>query len=450
VTGVLYELFLTSYVLFVGEEGNIPFYMFLYFELFILFFFAWFVIKKYAIGESEADKLGGENTLLKFLKRIMRLPDSTNLKIPIIIFFFGILFRITLFPTEISTSGDVYRYIWEGKVLYNGFNPYLISPNNPKLDNLHTEELPAKVTFKHLTAIYPPLAEIIFLIGYFISGESALGLKIIFLVCEIVTLIFLLKLFSLKEKNLNLVLLYAWLPLPILEYFINAHLDPLGIMFLVVFVYYMEKGKPLISALPFALSFLVKLLPIILFPLLIKKLGVKRTFYFAFIFLFISALFYLPFTGDNLSTIQPLLKYLHRWEFNGSIYNLFKYFFSDSEKARIFCGILLIISVGIIAIKYKDFIRASCGIFLSYIIFAATLYPWYLGWIAVLNPFLNFYSITSLLFTINFSNFTPLGEVWKEYFWVLLIQYVPFFILLAYDLMVMKIGKMKIVRKKKQ
>jgi hypothetical protein len=145
-------------------------------------------------------------------------------------------------------------------------------------------------------------------------------------------------------------------------------------------------------------------------------------------------IFYLPFISGELTIFTALSSYLARWEFNGSVYNLFKSIYSNGEPARIICGICFLVSISIISFRYKDFLKASFGIFLSLIIFSSTLYPWYLGWIAALNPFAGFYSILSLFFTSNLSNVTPMGDTWQEYTWVLLLEYVPFFILLGYDL----------------
>jgi len=88
----------------------------------------------------------------------------------------------------------------------------------------------------------------------------------------------------------------------------------------------------------------------------------------------------------------------------------------------------------IISFRYKNFVNGVFAVFLTIIIFSTTLYPWYLGWIASLNVFTGFFSLLSLFFTINFSNFTPLAEKWKEYPIVWIIEYVPFYGLLFYDL----------------
>ncbi len=414
--GLISELFYLAFLV-LNKDRDITLYMFIYFESFILFFFAYFILQK---------KLHEESV------------EEDNRKILFLIIAFGIIFRFTLLPTSYTTSDDVHRYLWEGKVIANGFNPYTTSPDDSSLTHLRDENY-EKVTFKHIPAIYPPLSQVVFTLNYFVAGNGTKFLKILYMICELLTLIFLSKLLELKGKDPKLVLLYAWLPLPILEYFNNAHLDVIGITFLVMFVYYFEKQKFNLASVLLALAFLSKLLAVLLLPLVIKKLGIKKSFIFYAIFLSVSVIFYLPFTFNNLDVLTGLFKYLSRWEFNGSVYNIIKAAFSSGQIARLFCAVMLSLSVLIIAIRYKDFTRAVFAVFLCIIIFSTTLYPWYLGWIAALNILNPFYSVMSLFFTINFSNFTPLAPVWKEYPVVWIIQYIPFYGLLIYDWWIMKL-----------
>ncbi len=407
--------------------------MFIYFEAFLIFFFGYYIIKK-------AAPISGDT--LPFLRRILAGGDTEeiNFTLPALIILFGILFRATLIPTMPTTSPDVYRYIWEGKIIYNGYNPYEFSPDAVQLTELR-DDLYSKVTFKDLPTIYPPAAQIIFLASYSLTGNSLTGLKLIYLLCEIITMIFLVKLLTLKGKNPNLVMLYAWLPLPVMEYFVNAHIDAAGIMLLILFLYFLEKGKMLPSVLAFTFAFLTKLYPVFLIPLLVKKLRAQRFLYFILIFTFTSILFYFPFIEGSQSVTKMLNIFVNRWEFNASVYYLLKALIPDGETARLICGILLFISIGYIASYYKDFVKGVFGVLLAVLILSPVLYPWYLGWISAINPFVGFYSVLSLLFTVNLSNFTPLGKVWHEYFPVIFTEYAIFFVLFAYDLYHQRTGK---------
>lgn len=410
--------------------------MFIYFESFVLFFFAYFLIsKKFTDAETKANS----QTTPSFSKKILTTIFSNNaseigkLKVPLLIIAFGIIFRLTLLPTSYTTSDDIHRYLWEGKVLVSGYNPFTTPPNDTSLIHLRDANY-EKVTFKNMPAIYPPLTQIVFAVNYLIAGNSIVFLKVIYLIFEFITLIFLLKLLLLKGRDSKLILLYAWLPLPIMEYFVNAHLDPIGITFLVVFLYYFEKNKINLSSIMLALAFLTKLLALLILPLIIKKLGIKKALIFYIVFTITCLIFYAPFISGNLDVFAGLFRYLNHWEFNGSVYNLFKIILSGGDIARTICGILLSLSVLIISFRYKNFANGVFAVFLTIIIFSTTLYPWYLGWIASLNVFTGFFSLLSLFFTINFSNFTPLAEKWKEYPIVWIIEYVPFYGLLLYDL----------------
>ncbi len=411
ICGLLSELFYIAFLV-LDKDRNIPLYMFIYFESFILFFFAYFLI---------------------FKKQFAASDEKIEQKIPVLIIVFGMIFRLTLLPTSYTTSDDVHRYLWEGKVLVNGYNPYTTPPNDSSLVHLRDDNF-EKVTFKNIPAIYPPLAQVVFAVNYLIAGNSTILLKVIYLIFELITFIFILKLLVLKGKDPKLIILYAWLPLPIMEYFINAHIDLIGITFLILFIYYSEKQKYYTSSIMLALAFLSKLLALFLLPLIIKKVGFKKAIKFYAIFIFVCLIFYLPFISQNPDILAGLFKYLSRWEFNGSVYNVVKTIFSNGEIARIVCAIFLSTSVFIIAIRYTDFMNGVFAVFLCIIIFSTTLYPWYLGWIAALNVFNPFYSVLSLFFTINFSNITPLAEKWREYPIVWIIEYVPFYGLLVYDL----------------
>lgn len=427
--GIFTELFYLLLTLSGGGTNNIPLYMFIYFETFLVMLFCYSVMKV----KKNIDDETGSVFFHKILDRLSISETSSEARYIFVIIFFGILFRLTLFPTDVVTSPDVNRYVWEGKVINNGYNPYSSAPDDAELFQLR-DNVYDKLTFKHIPAIYPPAAQYVFAAAYFFFGEDTTGLKLIYLLCELISFIFILKLLEIKKIPLNRIILYAWLPLPIMEYFVNAHIDPLLIMFLTMFVYYSEKKNLKLSAFFLALSVLSKVISIILFPLILKQFGFKRSFVFILLFAVTIIAGYLPFIYEDIYVLTALNKYAAKWEFNASTYYLLKLIFADGTIARIICYAGLLISIFIISFKYKDFSKAVYAVLIAFIVFAATLYPWYLGWIAVLNPMFNFYSVSSLLFTINFSNFTPLAPEWKEYVVVLLIQYIPFYVLLGYEI----------------
>jgi hypothetical protein len=73
----------------------------------------------------------------------------------------AVLFRLTLWPLAPTLSEDLYRYRWDGRVQLAGWNPYAISPNDPRLNDLR-EAAVRHFAAPELPAIYPPLAELTF------------------------------------------------------------------------------------------------------------------------------------------------------------------------------------------------------------------------------------------------------------------------------------------------
>jgi len=418
---ILCEILYVAYLTINLQSKNIPAYMCFYGVLFLVYLFAVLFIKRRPTHLHEE-----------------RL---TKNKLFLLVLIGGIVFRATLIPSQITTSDDVYRYVWEGKVLCNGYNPYQHAPSDTALSLLHSKDLPAKVTFKNNAAIYPPVAQILFAANYLISGEKEYGLKLFYLIFEIITMIFIALILKERRKDPALIVYYAWLPLPVMEFFVNVHVDPVGIAFFVMFLYFIIKDNIPAAALSFAFSFLAKLYPVFILPLIIKKIGFKKTVIFGAIIAAVIICSFLPFIPRNRFFAEFLFKYLANWQFNGSFYNIFQSLLHDGHQAKLICNVLLIVSIIGIAIFYKDFLRAVCFSFIAVIAFTATIYPWYLGWVAAINPVLGLYSVTWLFFTVNLSNFTPLGPVWKEYSWVLLVEYIPFYLLLGYDFFYKKINE---------
>ena len=365
--------------------------MVIYSIAFVFFFIAYLIINK--------KRLSRETQNFNKLEKLFNIKPAL-----FFIIIFGLLFRITLIPSHPSTSDDVYRYIWEGKIIYNGYNPFEITPDDARLNYLHNKDFPRLVTFPNMTTIYPSAAQAVFVLWYIISGDSDTGLKIIYLFAELLTFVFLIKILRLRKQNENLVILYSWLPLPIMESFINSHIDVVGILFFVIFIYFILKNKYLLSVLPFALSVLTKLYPLIVFPLLIKKIGWKKTLNFGIILAAICLILLYPFFPSNRPINASLFTYLKSWSFNGSVYSFLYGILHNGYLAREISLVLFIISIVIISIKYKDFLKGVYAVWISFIVFAATVYPWYLGWLAAVNPFFGFYSVLSLFFTVNFSN----------------------------------------------
>lgn len=369
---------------------------------------------------------------------LMILIRKTKLskKCLMLIIFAGIIFRIILIPINPIASDDVYRYLWDGKVQANGINPYTYAPNDSTLKHLHSEQLPSKVNFQHLKTIYPPYSQWIFLFAYIIAGESFWGLKLLLLITEILTIIFIFLTLKNLNKDQKYTLIYALCPLPIMQFFIDAHVDGFGITLFAAFFYLISKNKWLYSYFVLGLSITSKLITIMIYPFLLKRISIKNFLYLIIVPSITVCLIYLPYSINGFP-FESLLIFVQNWYSNGSIFTLFQKMFNDNFLSRIFSMALFFVSFVWLYFSKKELIEKSYLIFTLFFIFSPVVHPWYITWVAFLTA-INFrWSGVVFISTISVSNIYAMNYIinkkWEMSEWLLLFEYLPVIILLAME-----------------
>ena len=300
---------------------------------------------------------------------------------------------------------------------------------------------------------------------YPVLGGSLLSWKIILLMVEVALAFILLKLikhFSLSEYRLVILICN---PLIIIETYHSAHFDIIALTFfwLGILTFYKHRDRLALGAWISAL--LIKFVPIIMaLPFLIKKLW-RKLFFILIAYVAIIVTFILTHTipmSDIFSDVnQP--------SFNGAIFKSITFildifnlpagelgrlhlhthteiFYLDNEfYYKVLAAIVFVIIIFDQFRKLKstadyrsiNYIQASFIITGSFLLLTTTLYPWY---VIVIIPFLIFIPNWSWLiftFLIQLSYFVlqnyALYGVWKESTWVLLVEYIPFYLLLVFE-----------------
>lgn len=345
-------------------------------------------------------------------------------------------------------SDDIYRYIWDGKVQYNGINPYLYPPNASELNHLSSAIIPGKVNFPDMKSIYFPLSQWLFYLGYLIGGEAVWGLKLLMLLFEMITVSGILLLLKIRGMNAGNVLLYALCPLILSHIGIDAHLDGYGFTFFIFFLYFYLKSpdneaiNKIISLifLGFALSvkpaFLIALPAVFLY-----EPDIKRKIVFPLIPAFVLAIQFIPYL-DTPDLFQALLKFTKNWTFNGSIFNLINAFLEHNQKSRLIC-LFLYAAVFMIYYIYTKRTRIELDLYYTYLLmllFSPVVHPWYAGWLIILLPVAPklsgiFYAALVSVTAVTIMNYQLYG-VWKEYPLLLAAEYLPAAMLLIRELIV--------------
>lgn len=190
-----------------------------------------------------------------------------------IIFAGAIIFRLMLINLPLGLSPDPWRYLWDARMIVNGYNPYQYAPNNQVLIPLHNIVY-AHAPFRDSPTKYPPGAEFFFVLGYLLSPTSVLGLKIIFVLCDLVTCAALIALLIRKGRDPRYALLYAWSPLPIVEFAMQSHIDATTVTFTVLAVLCAVSSKRylrILAGVMIGLATLTKLYPIILLLVVVRR-----------------------------------------------------------------------------------------------------------------------------------------------------------------------------------
>ncbi len=406
----------------------------------------------------------------------------------------GIALRVTLVFAFPLLSDDVYRFIWDGHLIAAGENPFAHLPAyylevGNQVPGL-TQELFEQLNSPDYYTIYPPVAQGVFTAAAWLSPGSWYGaavvMKLFLLMCELGSLWLLWHLLGSRSQDAmeglksNLPpttnLLYYWLnPLIIVEITGNLHFEGAMVFFLLLAYYLLQRSRWVAAAMAMAASVASKLLPLMLLPLLIRRLwrpslapkkhsptrprserafwegdphfegltlsawirSGQNFYFFSFAFGLFCLLFFLPFllSPDFIAGFQSSLElYQQKFEFNASLYYLARaygyYQVGWNQIATIGPWLAKAAAGGILLMALLD--RRSdwaslpagwLGAFVLYLLCATTVHPWYLSVPIVLCCFTQwrFPLVWSFLIMLTYTNY--ITEPYRENLWLVGVEY---------------------------
>lgn len=200
----------------------------------------------------------------------MRARRPRSLALVLILGIAAALRLLVLFaPPYLST--DIYRYIWDGRVLAAGINPYRYIPTDPQLENLRDPEIFPNINRNNYApTIYPPAAEATFF-AVTRFGESVAVMKAAMVAFDAAAIGLMLHLLIGGGRPPARILIYAWHPLPVWEFAGSGHIDA-AVVGLVALALWMRRYSPSwATGLTLAAGALTKLYPAVLLPALWRR-----------------------------------------------------------------------------------------------------------------------------------------------------------------------------------
>jgi hypothetical protein len=373
---------------------------------------------------------------------------------PAFLLLCGGVFRATLLLRAPDLSDDVHRYLWDARVAEAGISPYAFAPRDPALDGV-APELEPRVAHPDIPTVYPPAAQAAFrALGG--SRGGLIPLKALFSAADLVIVLLLCRS---GGGNRFAAALYAFHPLPITETAGQGHLDSLGVALLLASLAYLGSRRPLAAGLAYALSVLTKYLSLAaVFPLLRRG----RLRFLASFSITIAAIWLAASRGA--SPAGGLGQYATRWDFNSLLYpalvqgmdrldlptrakgafldlkerldhpawtqSVFPFFYSEFF-ARAALGLLLLVSLILVARRWRDPEPAVFASLAALLLLSPTLHPWYLLWVLPFAALRREPAFLYLSFAVPVSYLLLYPVPGFPRALVYAVEYVPFLLLLA-------------------
>lgn len=184
---------------------------------------------------------------------------------------FALAYRLTLMPTVPSLSDDFFRYVWEGFIQGRGYSPYRYPPQAAELVSLRDDYFWSRINRKEQTTAYPPLAQLTFQALATIKPFNATVFKLGFVALDLATVALLATLLQLRGRPPTAAIIYAWHPLPIVEFAGSGHFDALAILLIVAALVFEQRRWHAAAGVALGLATLTKLYPGLLLPAFTRR-----------------------------------------------------------------------------------------------------------------------------------------------------------------------------------
>ncbi|MEG9327874.1 mannosyltransferase [Salinimicrobium catena] len=367
----------------------------------------------------------------------------------------AIIFRLIFLFAIPNLSQDFYRFIWDGKLLLEGINPYLFTPNELIID---PPIAGAQALFNGMGDLsagnptnYPPLNQLLFALAAFLGGKSILGavmtLRILIIIADVGIYYFGRKL--LRNLNLpeNRIFWYLLNPFIIIELTGNLHFEGVMAFFLLASLYFLHRKKWMTGAILFAGSVLVKLIPLLFLPLLFRYLKFKKAIAFYGLVGLVMLLFYLPFLSAEFfnNYASSIGLWFQKFEFNASLYYLIRWIgfqvhgYNIIQTTGPILGLLVFLFVLLKASGSKNknlpgFLTSMLLSISVYLFLSTTVHPWYLVTPLLLSIFTRYRFVLawSLLVILSYSAYAH--PAFQENLWLIAVEYLVVFGVMGYEI----------------
>lgn len=359
----------------------------------------------------------------------------------------GLVFRgVFLFETP-TLSQDFFRFIWDGHHLLNGFNPYTSLPDE-LIENGAAHIPHANYLYDNMGSLssgnysnYPPLNQFFFVISAYLGGESLLGtvvaMRLFIISADVLIFIYGVRLLQMMRKPTYLIMLYLLNPFIIIELTGNLHWEGVMAAFTLMSIYYLLRLEFIKSAWLLGNGILLKLMPVLILPLFIKRIEWSKLIVFYLFVGFVVVCGFIPFFSEQLYQKygSSVGLWFGKFEFNASIYYIIRAIgykiigYNLIETVGKILPVITFIGVWLIALLRKNqlpevLLESIVFSFLIYYLLSTTVHPWYLTIPLLISIFTN-YRFMVLWSALVFLSYSAYGNSnFEENLWLVAVEYI--------------------------
>ncbi len=384
----------------------------------------------------------------------------------------GLGFRLLLLLVLPNLSQDFYRFIWDGRVILAGLNPYdytvfeVLTEQYVSRFQEPVRIIEAEVLFAGMGDLnashysnYPPLNQGFFALSAWLGGSSILGtvvaMRLLLILADLGILWVGKKILEHLRLDSRRIFWYFLNPFIILELTGNLHFEGSMLFFLLAGILLLIKKHHVLAACLVGMSISVKLIPLMLLPLFFRYFIPKKTFQGGFRNLFefyglaliLAAGSFLAFLSldfmDNFS--QSIGLWFQTFEFNASVYYIIRYIGYQTVGWNIIADvgkILPLVIIGVLVImglfrrirSAKDLMTGLLLAVSFYFLLSTTVHPWYVATPLVLSIFTRyrFALVWSLMVFFSYSAYGYEG--FNENLYLVALEYIVVLAVFIWDL----------------
>ncbi len=302
-------------------------------------------------------------------------PETTDRNARLLILTTAILLRLTLLPAP--PSDDVNRYLWEGKLVLSGENPYTAPASDPRWENRRDVHWDA-MNHRDRPTAYPPGIQWI-MAATAAMHPSLFSYKILALLGDLATLLLLLVFLRENFAPLRWAGFYAFNPVVLIAFAGEGHFDSLMVATMLAAIRAAHRGKS--SAwLWLGAAIQIKLVCLILVPLFLTRKSI-RSAWLILPFLLIPTMPFLTAFPEWLSGIQT---FASSGDFNAPLFTYISLTRLDPSVVRILCACTFLISATVICIarwRGADLLRSAILLLGALLVCSPIVHFWYLAWL---------------------------------------------------------------------